>query len=403
MARRRKRRSAGGDGGAARPAPRRSPRTALRSFLGTGRRRALLAAAAGLFGVLGIVVVLLYLVFGKMRGPTRGGGVEVDWPAGLGSDEAAALLAQLGVVKSRDAMAVFLRATGGTAGFAPGPHLLPDGATPWELRRLLARSADRPRAKVVVPEGYNRFDIAARLEKLGVAGAKAFLASSADPALLDEVGVEHAGAVGAESAEGYLFPATYDLHVDTDPGGIVRRMVKEGDKRWLAIAAQRADALASLRGTLGWGRREVLTIASMIEKEAAVDEERPMIASVFLNRLLDPDFKPKRLQSDPTAIYGCLVAPDEAPSCADFKGKATPAINGDAKNRYSTYVRPGLPPGPISNPGVRSIEAVLAPSPTRFLYFVAAGGGRHTFSESFGAHNDAVKKLRATAQGGEPR
>ena len=93
-----------------------------------------------------------------------------------------------------------------------------------------------------------------------------------------------------------------------------------------------------------------------------------------------------------------LLEPAEIPACADFTGKATPAINTDPKNRYSTYVRVGLPPGPIANPGARSVEAVLAPAATRFLYFVAAGGGRHTFSETLDAHNDAIQRRKALAQ-----
>jgi UPF0755 protein len=354
-----------------------------------------------MLATVGVLALLLYLGFGGVRGPGRGGTVEVDWPAGASPDEAAALLARLGLVRSEEAMVVFLRATGGTADFAGGPHLLFDGATPWELRRLLSRSPDRPQAKVTIPEGWSRFEIAARLEKLRIAGPKAFLAASSDALLLDELGIERAGAVGAESAEGYLFPATYELHVDTDAREIVRRLVGEADRRWTAIATQHASGLASMRATLGWGRRDVLTLASMVEKEAAVDDERAIIASVFLNRLLDPEFHPRRLQSDPTAMYGCLAAPDAAPSCADFKGKATPAINNDAANRYSTYTREGLPPGPIANPGARAIEAVLAPAATRYLYFVAAGKGRHTFSEQLAAHNEAVKKLRE-ARSNEP-
>lgn len=364
------------------------------------RVRALLWGAAGLGATLALAALALFVGFGRAPGPkgaAPGDVIEIDWPPGLDTDAAATRLAELGLVQSRDAMAVLLRASGGVGSFVPGPHLIPRGASPWELRQLLSRSSSRPRVRVVVPEGFNRFDLAARLEKLRVAGKRAFLAASADPLLLDDLAIERAGSVGAESAEGYLFPATYELAVDTDPRDVVRRLVAEADRRWAAIATQHADGLASLRAALGWGRREVLTLASMVEKEAGADDERPLVASVFLNRLLDPSFRPKRLQSDPTAAYGCLAAPDEAPSCAGFTGKPTPAINADAKNRYSTYAHAGLPPGPIANPGVRSIQAVLAPASTRYFYFVATGGGRHTFSETIDAHNQAVRKLRAAA------
>jgi len=357
-------------------------------------RRPAFWVAASMGVTIAAVVAILLVGYGRLSGPERPAAVEIDWPANANPDQAASILTTAGLVRSEGAMAMFLRASGGTGDFIPGPHLLPSGATPWELRRMLSRAPDRPTTRVTIPEGFHRFDIAARLEKLHVAGRRAFLAASADPALLDKLGIERGGAVGAESAEGYLFPATYDLPKDSDAREVVTRLVKEGDRRWEALVASRKDGFEALRSSLGWGRREVLTLASLVEKEAAVDEERPLIASVFLNRLLDPSFNPKRLQSDPTSAYGCVAWPDEAPSCAGFTGRVTPAMNQDAKNRYSTYVRPGLPPGPIANPGARSIEAVLAPAATKYLYFVATGAGRHTFSETLEAHNEAIRKPR---------
>ena len=348
----------------------------------------MLWGAATLVATLGLAAAALLLGYGRSRG-SGDRVVEIDWPADLSSEDAAALLADKGLVEGREAMAVFLRATGGTGGFVPGPHLLFAGASPWELRSLLGRSLFRPSARVTIPEGWTRFDIAARLEKLRVASRAGFLAASADPALLGELRV-----APAESAEGYLFPATYELGLDSDPREIVRRLVGEADKRWETLSARHPESAARLSGALGWGRREVITVASMIEKEAAVDEDRPLIASVFVNRLLDPEFKTHRLQSDPTSSYGCIAWPSEAPSCAEFAGKPTPAMNRDPRNRYSTYTHPGLPPGPIANPGAKSIEAALAPPVTRFLYFVATGGGRHTFSETYDAHNDAVQRGR---------
>lgn len=356
---------------------------------------------AAALGALGIAAVGLIVAFGRARAPDHGRAVEIHWPEGLDPEEAAALLAAEGLVQSQRAMALYLRATGGTSRFAPGPHLLFEGLSPRELRQLLSRSPDRPRVKLTIPEGWSRFDIAARLQKLRVAGAKAFVTASADPELLEALGVERAGAVGAESAEGYLFPATYELHVDSDPREVVRRLVTEADRRWKALAAQHHDGLAALGASLRWGRREVLTLASIIEKEAVVDEERPLIASVFINRLLDPGFRSRKLQSDPTSLYGCVAYPDDAPTCADFSGKPTPEVVRDPRNRYSTYAHPGLPPGPIGNPGERSIAAVLAPAATKYLYFVAAGGGRHRFSESLDDHNEGVRQLRAAeAQAG---
>ena len=361
-------------------------------------RVALSPRARGIaWGVGALVTTLALAALGLLLGYGRSGSapgqvVEIDWPAGLTSEEAAARLAALGLVESRDTMAVFLRATGGTEGFVPGPHVLYEGATPWELRRLLSRSLLRPSARISIPEGFNRFDIAARLAKRHITGRSAFLAASADPRLLTELGVAPRGTSAVESAEGYLFPATYDFGKDTDARDVLRRLVAESDRRWRALSAKHAESFAKLGATLGWGRREIVVVASMIEKEAAVDADRALIASVFVNRLSDPGFKPKRLQSDPTSSYGCIAFPADAPSCTAFAGKPTPAINRDPKNRYSTYAHTGLPPGPIANPGAKSLEAALQPAETRYFYFVASGGGKHAFSETFDAHHGAVRR-----------
>jgi UPF0755 protein len=136
---------------------------------------------------------------------------------------------------------------------------------------------------------------------------------------------------------------------------------------------------------------KILVLASLIEKEAAAEEERPLVASVFVNRLSDPDFRPKRLQSDPTSAYGCLAMSDRIPSCAQFHGKITHEINTDPSNTYSTYVHEGLPPTPICNPGIKALSAALNPAKTRYYYFVARGEGHHVFSESYEAHAQAVR------------
>lgn len=357
----------------------------------------MLFALGGAASAIASVMLGIVFGFGLWDGPSRGGVALVDWPAGLDSAEAAGILSGLGLVRSEGAMSMFLRLTGGTSGFVAGPHVLPDALDPWDLVRVLERSPKRPMARATIPEGFHRFDIATRLEKLGVVSKEVFLRVSADAQLLGELGIVKSGGGVAESAEGYLFPATYEFHVDSDARDVVRRMVGESDRRFAALSKQRAETLVHLQKHLGFGRREILTLASIVEKEAAVAEERPIIASVFLNRLQDPAFKPKRLQSDPTAMYACYAEPDVVPACIGFSGKASPAINRDPRNRYSTYVIDGLPPGPIGNPGDSSINAVLSPAATKYLYFVAKGGGRHTFSETLEQHNDAVKKLRAAS------
>jgi len=264
--------------------------------------------------------------------------------------------------------------------------LLTNDVSPAELTARLERHGGAQRAKVTFPEGYTRFDMARRLATLKVCTEASFLRATVDLQLLRQFSIE------GDSAEGFLFPATYDLAEDSDPRDVVIRLLTEFEKRYQQLAQVHQLGTADLGQSLGWQRHDIVTLASMIEKEAAVDDERPIIASVFLNRLRDPLFKRKVLQSDPTSAYGCLVMKEQIKSCAGFTGKITHDLNMDPNNVYSTYTHEKLPPGPICNPGAKSLEAVLAPASTKYLYFVARGEGRHAFSETYDAHNNAVKK-----------
>jgi UPF0755 protein len=173
---------------------------------------------------------------------------------------------------------------------------------------------------------------------------------------------------------------------------VLGTLVGEATKRLAALIERRKPDFDRAQAELGMGLHEVVTFASVVEKEAARAEERPLIASVFRNRLTDPTFKPARsLQSDPTAVYGCLVRPELA-SCRNFNGKVLPAMLRDPENAYNTYRRPGLPPGPIANPGLSALEAVLAPAATEYLFFVASGNGHHIFSRTLEEHEAAIHR-----------
>jgi UPF0755 protein len=231
--------------------------------------------------------------------------------------------------------------------------------------------------------------MARRLEEKHVVSLRAFLDATTDASLLRELGVD------GDSAEGFLFPATYDLAMDSDARDVVRRMKREFDRRWNLLERSRGAGLTDVMTSAKMSVRDVVTLGSMVEKEAAVDEERPVIASVFLNRIRDPAFKPKRLECDPTASYGCLAMPEKAASCASFTGKATATIEHDSDNPYSTYTHEGLPPGPIANPGAKSLEAVMAPAQTAYFFFVARGDGHHAFSSTLEAHSANVRDAGA--------
>jgi UPF0755 protein len=165
------------------------------------------------------------------------------------------------------------------------------------------------------------------------------------------------------------------------------------------LLASEPEARDRLSRELGFGLREIVILASIVEKEAHVPEELPIIAGVFLNRLRDPHFRPKRLQADPTVAYGCLLQP-ALPSCAGFDGKrVTRIMTADPQNPYNTYRIEGLPPAPIANPGISALKAVLHPSEHGYLYFVARGDGRHTFSANLDAHNLATAAQHSPAAG----
>jgi UPF0755 protein len=293
--------------------------------------------------------------------------------------EAASLIGSPGLFSA------YLRVLNPSLDFAVGPHVVRGDLSARELVKRLARSPRRAAAHVVVPEGFNHVQLAERLQQLGVCDAEDFRRAVRDGA--------HARALGipAGSAEGYLFPATYELLADSTPAAVVTVLVTEAQKRLARLQAELAPQYAARQKEHGLSPHEVLILASIVEKEAAKPDEKPLIASVFLNRLIDPTFRPLRmLQSDPTATYGCLVQEPPPDSCSP--GRPTPAMLRDAGNPYNTYRHAGLPPGPISSPGEGALRAVLAPAKTDYLYFVTQGGGRHRFSRTFSEHRSAVER-----------
>jgi UPF0755 protein len=332
-----------------------------------------------------LAAAIWLLVYPSLHGPGAGNAVEVTIEGGETSSVLTDELAAAGLLSSPRLFGLYVAITGGASSLVKGVHLLTDDASPGELMARLERRAGATKVRVTFPEGWTRFDMAKRLQEKKVCSLRAFLDATVDPQLMAELRVT------GDSMEGFLFPSTYELSEDSDGAEVVRRMKGEFDRRWIGLEQKNESGVLDLsKDPLEFGPREIVTLASMVEKEAAVDEERPIIASVFLNRLRDADFHPKLLQCDPTAGYGCLVQPELA-ACAAYAGKITPAINADADNRYSTYKHEGLPPGPISNPGAKSINAVMSPAMTRYFYFVAQGNGHHTFSETYVAHAAAVR------------
>lgn len=257
--------------------------------------------------------------------------------------------------------------------------------TQMTIRQLLQRTATgygTTPLRITIPEGFSRFDVATRLAEWNVCSAADFL---------NETGPQ------AASGEGYLFPDTYWLRDEMQASQVVRKLADNAQRRMQKLFADEASALTTLQNELGFGQREIVILASIVEKEAHVQSEQAVIAGVFLNRLRDPSFRPKRLQADPTVAYGCILQP-ELESCQGFDGKrVTRVMTADPQNLYNTYRIEGLPPGPIANPGLAAIRAVLHPAAHGYFYFVARGDGRHAFSASLSDHNQAVHGAASTA------
>jgi UPF0755 protein len=220
--------------------------------------------------------------------------------------------------------------------------------------------------EVVIPEGLIAARIAPRLEAAGLVDAAAFLAFASDRASAESLGVE------GVTLEGYLFPETYRLPHGLGVREVAKVLVDQFLQVWREIEPQaRRQELSML---------EVVTLASIVEKETAAPEERPLIASVFRNRLK----RGMRLETDPTVIYGI----------PDFDGNLRRRDLENAENPYNTYQIPGLPPGPIANPGADALRAVVNPAESDYLFFVSRNDGTHVFSKTYSEHVRAVDQYQ---------
>jgi UPF0755 protein len=381
----------------ARRRARRTRRYLLRALLGVVLPALLLGLAA---------LGWLLLVYPRQPGPGKGRAVQIELVPGISPETLAARLAGQGALSRPRLFALYLRALGADGKLRGGAVMVRDSMSPRALLQRVAEGFGSAEVRVTLVEGSTRFDMARELERWSLCRGDHFLRQSENRELLRQAGID------APNAEGYLFPDTYRLDDALGARELVRRLLDNFRRRVQPLLRNNPEALPRLKRQLGWGLHEVVILASIVEKEAAIASERPLIAGVFLNRLLNPDFKPHRLQADPTAAYGCLAAAAASPpagatpfafppSCSGFDGKrVTRSMMQDPANPYNTYRHEGLPPGPIANPGLDSIRAVLSPARHDFLYFVVSGGGAHRFSATLGEHGRAVEAFRAKGGGG---
>jgi len=314
------------------------------------------------------VVVLALLAAGGIAwlyeapfGPANETFVEI--PAGTGTVGIAAALKAAGVIRSESAFEAYRKYAGGT--LKAGEYRFEGPLKLGDVYRKIARGDVYTRT-LVVPEGFNIFDIAAAVQAAGLGPAAGFLAAERrDVALIVDL------SPGAVSLEGYLFPSTYSFSRHATPDQMVAAMVK----RFRMAAAQ-----LQLTGDPNLARTVVL--ASLIEKEVRVDAERPLVGGVFENRLR----LGMPLATDPSVIYAAML---------DGRWRGT-IYQSDLQSPspYNTYRHAGLPPGPIANPGIAALKAAMHPAATDYLYFVADAQGRSQFSVDLKGHAAQVQAYR---------
>ena len=256
-----------------------------------------------------------------------------------------------------------------------GEYDIDSGRTPIEILYDLARGTIKTHA-VTLPEGLRLDEIAERLEAAGIVASGSFLERARDRDVAGFFGID------APSLEGYLYPETYRFRRDSLPEEVLHRMVEEFRSRWTEADHQKL-------GASEMNLHEVVTLASIVEKESSVPKERRLIAAVFLNRLE----RRMRLQSDPTVIYGIIH------THGSFGGNIR-QNDLQIDNVYNTYTRRGLPPSPIASTTIESIRAVLDPEQAPYLYFVSRNDGTHEFSRTLKEHNRAVYRYQ---KGGRQR
>jgi len=311
------------------------------------------------------LALLLGFVFFALKGPARFRHPRiVSIRDGESLTAAARELAQARVVRSAIVFAVYAEMSGQAGRIKPGDYAFAGGERIAEVLRHLVRG-DFMVVTVTIPEGMTVHQIGERLEEAGLVCEGEF-----DTAALDGP-VAQALGLGPLGAEGFLFPATYRFSPFAGTNQVLEAMLG----RFYAILTPEVEERMF---ELGLNAREVVTLASIIEKEAKVPGERPTIASVFYNRLE----LGMPLQSDPTAQY-------------NFEGETQrAALAVHERSAFNTYGFSGLPPGPIANPGLSSIRAALYPARTDYLYFVARNDGTHIFSRSFREHERAIEEVR---------
>ncbi|GAB6097986.1 endolytic transglycosylase MltG [Desulfatiferula olefinivorans] len=316
--------------------------------------------------VSGIVFYLGYR-FALTPMAAQGEPVLITVRPGQGLSATAQKLSRENLISSANRFRILAALTGRDKKIKAGEYRFDAAMPPWAMLQDLSTGKVYLH-RVTIPEGYSLYQIGQALQAAGICDEGPFVTAATDPVRVRKAAI----AEPAETFEGYLFPDTYHFARKTNPDTVIDAMVSRLRSVFKSIWFERSKEL-------GLSLHEVLTLASIIEKETGAADERPLISSVFHNRLA----KNMRLETDPTVIYGIK----------DFDGNLT-REHLRTRTPYNTYKRKGLPPGPIANPGLKAIEAALYPEDSPYLYFVSRKDGTHQFSANIRDHINAVRKYQ---------
>lgn len=327
------------------------------------RKNFILCVLAGIF--VGGITSWLVHNFLVTPGPTLRQPVVVIVQKGTSLRTISHMLAEKGLVTNGTLFSWWARWTGAERKIKTGEYEFTEALTPVELlQRLLAGQGLR--VVVMIPEGLTFRQIVALLAEKGLGSPESFFCLNNDPSFLEKWGLPPQG------MEGYLFPDTYYFSRFASAEEVLDQMIVRFYRVFKPEMYRQAD-------TVNFSVHEVVTLASLIEKETGTPPERPLVSAVFHNRLK----KGIPLQCDPTVIYGIR----------DFDGNLT-RQHLRTLTPYNTYLVRGLPPGPIANPGLNSLLAAIQPAREDYLYFVAKGDGSHQFSSDLASHNRAVQQYQ---------
>lgn len=325
--------------------------------------------------VTAITVVLLFLGYQLLKSPISADKTEIIFEVSPGStlNQISSDLQVKGLIRNAKTFQIYAKAKGLASKFKVGEYSLNQAMTPDEIMSVIVSGKSITRS-MTIAEGLNLYDLAQIFEKNNIGTKEEFFKLVYDREFIKSLLNEN-----VTSLEGYLFPETYKVTKFEGTRSVLTQMVNRFLAVWKEVEPEAQG--------IGWPRNQIVTFASIIEKETGAGFERPVVSSVFHNRLM----KKMRLQTDPTVLYGIAIKQGKMPTNITKKDLLT-------STPYNTYTIAGLPPTPIANPGKEALLAAIRPAKSNYLFFVSRNNGTHVFSENIQQHNKAVKEFQLNSK-----